>query len=311
MSRPRIRRAAIAAVAVAGLAAAAIPAGANLIDLRDANRDLVLIGADDDDVVDATIQPPGVTANQTLRKGDQLLGGLGDDVLVGRLGPDTLVGNGGDDVLIGGMEGGSDVAAFPNFDIADGGAGDDAFVWAPGDGSDAFVGGEPPRYTWVTKTRVVRRNGRNVRVTRKVRVPSPADDDVLVIGQPELLPGDNSQPALFPTRFGQLPRVNVSGANAPATVGTAPPRPFAKGFCEVVPAPPGLGYQHLVRFFVQATRAQAVTIRVKDVERVLCRTDGADTITETYLGKKGQGPAVVRSTNWTPRPGSKLAAYIG
>jgi hypothetical protein len=210
--------------------------------------------------------------------------------------------------MVGGLERGSDAVAFPNFDIASGGDGNDAFIWAPGDGSDAFIGGEPPKYTPVQVTRTVRRNGVRVRVTKTVKKLSKPDDDVLVIGTPSVLAGDNSQPELFATPYGRLPKVNVSGLNAPPTIGTAPPQPFIKGFCQVLPAPPGLGYQNIVRFFGQANRAQAVTIRIKDVERVLCRTDGADTVTETYLGPKGAGPAVVRTTNWTAPPNTKLAA---
>ena len=309
MTRPRIRRRALVlAGAVALAAGAAVPAGASLIDVPNAATPQVLIGADDDTTTDTTLQPPGVTADQTLRKGDQLVGGTKSDVMIGRLGPDTLLGNGGDDVMVGGLERGSDAVAFPNFDIASGGDGNDVFVWAPGDGSDAFVGGEPPKYTPVQVTRIVRRNGVRVRVVSTVKKLSKPDDDVLVIGTPSVLAGDNSQPELFATPFGRLPKVNVSGVNAPPTIGTAPPQAFIKGFCQVLPAPPGLGYQQLVRFFGQANRAQAVTIRVKDVERVLCRTDGADTVTETYLGPKGAGPAVVRTSNWTAPPNTKLAA---
>ena len=309
MTRPRIRRRALVLAGAAALAAgAAVPAAASLIDVPNAASPQVLIGADNDTTTDTTLQPPGVTADQTLRKGDQLVGGTKSDVMIGRLGPDTLLGNGGDDVMVGGLERGSDAVAFPNFDIASGGDGNDVFVWAPGDGSDAFVGGEPPKYTPVQVTRIVRRNGVRVRVVSTVKKLSKPDDDVLVIGTPSVLAGDNSQPELFATPFGRLPKVNVSGVNAPPTIGTAPPQAFIKGFCQVLPAPPGLGYQHLVRFFGQANRAQAVTIRVKDVERVLCRTDGADTVTETYLGPKGAGPAVVRTTNWTAPPNTKLAA---
>jgi hypothetical protein len=273
MTRPRIRRRTLVLAGAAALAAgAAVPAGASLIDVPNAATPQVLIGADNDTTTDTTLQPPGVTADQTLRKGDQLVGGTKSDVMIGRLGPDTLLGNGGDDVMVGGLERGSDAVAFPNFDIASGGDGNDVFIWAPGDGSDAFVGGEPPKYTQVKVTKIVRRNGVRVRVVSTVKKLSKADDDVLVIGTPSVLAGDNSQPELFATPFGRLPKVNVSGVNAPPTIGTAPPQAFIKGFCQVLPAPPGLGYQHLVRFFGQANRAQAVTIRVKDVERLLCRT---------------------------------------
>lgn len=314
MSRPRIRRrnavALAAAGALAALAATAVPASAGLQEFPAARSPLVLIGADDDATTNPVLQPPGVTVDQTLRKGDQLVGGLASDVLIGRLGPDTLLGNAGDDVLVGGLERGSDVVAFPNSDIAFGGDGDDVFNWAPGDGSDAFVGGEPPKYTYRTTTRYVRTAGKRVKVVRTVRSLSKRDDDVLIIGTPSVLAGDNAQPELFPTSYGRLPRIEVSGATAPATIGTAPALPFIKGFCQVLAAPPGLGYQHIVRFFVQANRAQAVTIRVKDVERVLCRTDNSDTITETYLGPKGAGPLQVRTTNWVAPSNTRLAAMV-
>lgn len=309
MTRNRTpRRRAIAVGAIAALAVAAAPAGAAIIDRSDAGGRLVLLGPDDDSTASPVIQPPAPpVADQSLRKGDQLLGGRNDDVLVGRLGPDLLVGNDGDDVLVGGLERGGNNEAFPNFDVAFGGQGDDVFVWAPGDGSDAFDGGEPPRFTTTTETRVVRRDGRNVRVTRTRRVRSPADDDVLVIGTATVLAADNTQPELFSSRFGRLPRVDASGA-----LGTVPPQGVIKGFCEVVPAPPGLGYQFLVRFSGRAFRVLQVTMRVRGVERVLCRTDGApDAITETRLGPKGAGPPVAASATFRPPAGSKLAALVG
>ena len=297
---------------LAGLCAAAAPAAGNLIDRSDATGRLVLLGPDGDSTADPAIQPPPdpgvVVGDQSLRRGDQLVGGSNDDVLVGRLGPDLLIGNDGDDVLIGGLERGSDAGAFPNFDVAFGGQGDDVFIWAPGDGSDAFDGGEPPRFTTKTVTRVVRRNGRNARVTRTVRVRSPADDDVLVIGTAAILAADKSQPELFPSRFGRLPKVDVSGR---APVGATPPEGVIKGFCQVVPAPAGLGYQFLVRFSGRAFRVLQVTMRVRGVERVLCRTDGAaDAITETRLGPKGAGPVSSTSADFRPAPGNALATIV-
>jgi len=89
---------------------------------------------------------PGGSPNQSLRSGDILQSGANDSVLIGALGADVLLGGEGDDVLIGGTEdfnssvdgddGGSD-----NRDRAFGGAGNDLFIWAPGDGSDFFDGG--------------------------------------------------------------------------------------------------------------------------------------------------------------------------
>ena len=270
---------------------------------ENSRRGQLLIGRDNDDPADPTIQPPGVPANQSLRKGDQIFGGFGGDLLIGRLGPDTLMSGRGSfldrgDVIVGGLERGSDVTAFPNFDIAKGGFGDDAFLWAPGDGSDAFIGGEPPR------TRVVRRRGRRVRVRTK------PDTDTLIVGTMLVQPGDNSRPQLFRTRFGRLPRSIVSNGDLPATIGDSPPQPAIRSACQVVRAPAGLGYQFLVRVFNAATGAQAVTIRLRNVEQVLCGSATQPGITRTTLGSRGNGPVRVRSTNFEPRPGSKLDALV-
>jgi hypothetical protein len=302
---------AVALGVAAGLCAAVAPAAGNILDRSDARGRLVLIGPDADATADPTIQPPDAGAgvgDQSLRKGDQLFGGSADDLLVGRLGPDVLEGNDGGDVIVGGLERGSDAGAFPNFDVARGGQGDDVFIWAPGDGSDAFDGGEPPRFTTETVTTTVRRDGRRVRVTRTRRVRSPADDDVLVIGTAAVSPADKSRPEIFPTPFGRLPKVDVSGRR-PA--GVTPPEGVIKGFCQVVPAPPGLGYPFLVRFSGRAFRVLQVTIRVRGVERVLCRTDGApDVITETLLGPRGAGPVTLSTASFTPKARSKLAAIV-
>lgn len=89
---------------------------------------------------------PGGSPNQSLRAGDILEGGDTPDVIIGGLGVDFLLGGAGDDVLIGGTEDfnsnvdGDDRGA-DNRDRAFGGEGSDAFVWAPGDGSDFFDGG--------------------------------------------------------------------------------------------------------------------------------------------------------------------------
>lgn len=89
---------------------------------------------------------PGGSPNQSLRGGDVLQGAETDDVLIGGLGVDILMGEAGDDVLIGGTEDfnsnvDGDGRGSDNRDRAFGGTGDDAFIWAPGDGSDFFDGG--------------------------------------------------------------------------------------------------------------------------------------------------------------------------
>jgi len=91
---------------------------------------------------------PGGSSNQSLRGGDVIVGEYGqDNILIGGLGVDILVGDSGDDILIGGTEDfnsnvdGDGVGA-DNRDRAFGNAGNDTFIWAPGDGSDFFDGGE-------------------------------------------------------------------------------------------------------------------------------------------------------------------------
>lgn len=272
---------------------------------EDSFRNQVLIGRDDDEPTNTTIQNNlPETRDQSLRKGDQLLGGYGRDLLIGRTGPDTLISGRNDirdrdDVMVGGLEGGSDVANFPPFDIAKGGQGDDAFLWAPGDGSDAFIGGERDRFVLVKKRVKVR--GR--RVIRTVRERTRADTDTLVIGviQPET--GDRSRPELFNTAFGQLPRIFVDNRARPT--GSTP------SFCRVVRPPGGLGYNFLVRVFNATNGNQAVTIRIKNVEELLCGSESpTEGIVRTTFGPRGDGPEVVRTRTFQPRQGSKLAAFV-
>lgn len=90
---------------------------------------------------------PGGSPNQSLRAGDVLMGDEANNVLVGGLGVDILVGAAGDDILIGGTEDfnssvDGDGLGSDNRDRAFGNAGDDVFIWAPGDGSDYFDGGD-------------------------------------------------------------------------------------------------------------------------------------------------------------------------
>ena len=91
---------------------------------------------------------PGGSPNQSLRAGDVLTAAAGtNSVLIGGLGVDILLGDSANDILIGGTEDfnssvdGDDKGA-DNRDRAFGKAGDDVFIWAPGDGSDFFDGGE-------------------------------------------------------------------------------------------------------------------------------------------------------------------------
>lgn len=96
----------------------------------------VLIGSDDDNLANVVIQPANVAANQSLNNTDVLQGGQGNDVLIGLLGSDVMLGGQGDDIIVGGPDPGA-----PNSDIMFGDQGDDINLWAPGDGSEAFIGG--------------------------------------------------------------------------------------------------------------------------------------------------------------------------
>ncbi|MBP0491549.1 calcium-binding protein [Pararoseomonas indoligenes] len=95
-----------------------------------AGNDTVSAGAGNDQVY-------GEAGNDTIATGagnDLAFGGTGSDVINGGAGQDQLYGEDGDDRLDGGV---GDGAA----DLAFGGAGNDSFIWAPGDGSDQFQGG--------------------------------------------------------------------------------------------------------------------------------------------------------------------------
>jgi hypothetical protein len=300
--------AAVAALTAVGLVGTAVAA---LQGNQNAKKPKVLIGADNDDISNTTIQPPGVTANQSLRKSDQILGGVASDTIIGRLGSDVLSAGGGNDVMVGGTEGGQ--PALPpgqlpdNNDIAFGGVGSDSFIWAPGDGSDAFIGGDPAKVKKKAKGKTSAPKGK-----KKKAKPVP-EVDTLVVGN-LVLSSDLSLPQLFNTKFGRLPLVFASDRGVPTPLGGTPPRnPNLTGNCQILVAPAGLGYDYLVRFFgnsPQSPATQAVTIRIKGVEQVICPTEGTDGATLTTLGKRGTGPLQTKSTNFTPQKGSQLAAFV-
>jgi hypothetical protein len=96
-----------------------------------------LIGPDDDNEDNPVIQPADAEVNQSLNNTDILNGGPENDVIIGLLGNDVLQGGGNSDITIGGTEQGEG----PNSDIIFGNDWDDVNIWAPGDGSDAYIGG--------------------------------------------------------------------------------------------------------------------------------------------------------------------------
>ena len=223
----------IASAAIAGLVLSTVGAVATVAPGtpgKDVTR-----GQDSDVATNPFIQPPGVAAKQHMEATDVLFGRGNDDLLQGNLGSDTLVAGGGDDILIGGPE----AFTSPNSDVLLADSGDDINLWAPGDGSDAFMG-DRGYDTMVFAPFATRSNG-----------------------------------AIRHERWaGRLvPRVDISG------------KPGLT--CEIVEVPPSeqLGEQFLVRFLVNGV--MAVTVRQKDVERVLCPSPDAGRarvadLTDTY-----------------------------
>jgi hypothetical protein len=227
----------------------------------DSHKPSLIIGNDQNSAENPFVQPQddalsGGGRDQSLQFGDILQGRGANDVIFGGLGTDLLFGNDGDDVLVGGTE---DFNPF-NRDRAFGGYGDDAFLWAPGDGSDFFDGG-------------------------------PGQQDTLILGLIGELDGgqevfqvqndQNFDKPLIDPKTG-LPVIDVQ--NSP-------------GFCEVIDGSnynnrkelKKLGLDHLVRFFIrnvaddfadgvqQDDNGLRVTIHLKDTEYLVCTNrDGGE-----------------------------------
>jgi hypothetical protein len=126
--------AAVASILLAAIIGAPDQSEAALVERGDGAQ--VVIGTDDDNTNNPKIQPAGTVANQSLNNADVLSSGAGNDVLIGLLGSDVMQGGKDRDILVGGTEQFSQ----PNSDIIFGGTENDTSVWAPGDGSDAFLG---------------------------------------------------------------------------------------------------------------------------------------------------------------------------
>lgn len=133
----RVIRPAVGAAAVAALALVTI-GGAQAAVIPGTPGPDVHKGLDNDNANNTFIQPPGVVAKQHMENTDVLFGRAGNDLLIGKLGSDVLLGNEGHDILIGGRE----AFAAPNSDVMIGDTGSDINIWAPGDGSEIFVGDE-------------------------------------------------------------------------------------------------------------------------------------------------------------------------
>ncbi|MGB1009840.1 MAG: hypothetical protein ACPGVP_08970 [Thiolinea sp.] len=190
--------------------------------------------------------------DQSQQFGDVLHGSDGNDFIVGKLGIDIMFAGPGDDILVGGTEDFNPL----NRDRAFGEAGNDVFLWAPGDGSDYFNGGH-------------------------------GDSDVLMFGPLGEKAAGSAAPVfavqtdqnfdpLFRDPISNLPAMNVTGS---------------PGFCEVIDASTSeaaantlseLGLDHLIRFIIRgvadsfAAGGQSddngvrVTIHTKDVEYLVC-----------------------------------------
>lgn len=207
---------------------------------------------------------PGAATNQSLRAGDILQAARDTDTLmIGALGVDVLVGNDGNDIMIGGTEDfnssvDGDNLGSDNRDRAFGNAGDDVFIWTPGDGSDFFDGGD------------------GVDVLVLGLLGEDQDNDGNTEGAPffNVSPGAGSQnfDGIF-LDTDNKPIINVSGS---------------PGFCTVLPAADdpevfeALNLDHLVRFslrvvanaFDQGLRTDddglRVAISTRNVEYLVC-----------------------------------------
>jgi Ca2+-binding RTX toxin-like protein len=231
MGHPRTSRSSlfVPAAALTVAVAAVLLTTAHATDGALNTRPRLLIGVDDDKQDNTALQAGAVT-NQSLNRTDILIGGAGNDVMFGLNGNDVMEGRGGRDIILGGPDGGVPPGGPPNSDIMFGGQGNDVNLWAPGDGSEAFLGGP---------------------------------------GLDALIFGATDRDAIVdPTTGVRLPTLLFGVAGFPQGIPTANVSGLAN-FCTVEPSP-SAGYQYLVRFRSSATQNIIVTVRVKDVEQVFC-----------------------------------------
>lgn len=239
---------------LAGLAGSAIAAGIGVPNL--------FLGADTNNFGNPFVQPQdpalsGGGRDQTQKFGDVMMGTPAADLLIGRLGTDVQFGGPSDDVLVGGTEHFNP----ENRDRSFGGAGDDTFLWSPGDGSDYFNGGP----------------GSDV-IVFGLMGELDANGDLVFKVTNDQQAGD-----VFINAITGLPRMDVT--NSP-------------GFCEIVDDSfsadaaaelDALGLDHLARFFIRAAadsfaagdqsedNGLRVTLHLVDVEYLVCATrDGGE-----------------------------------
>jgi hypothetical protein len=231
---PLFVSAAALAVAIAG----ALLTAAHATNSALGTRPQLLIGVDDDNQDNTALQA-GAATDQSLKRTDILIGGSANDVMFGLNGNDVMDGRAGRDIILGGPDGGTPPGGPPNSDVMFGGSGNDVNLWAPGDGSEAFIGGPGTRDALVFGA------------TDRELIADPLTGVKL----PTLLPGVAGFPQGIPT-------ANVSGVTSFCTV-------------EVSPLPE---YEFLVRFLGVAGNL-IVTVRVSGVEQVFCSGQGGGAIT--------------------------------
>lgn len=194
--------------------------------------------------------------DQSLQAGDALIGTDEGDILIGALGVDILLGNGGSDILIGGTEDFNPL----NRDRGFGGAGEDVFVWAPGDGNDFFDGGEGQDVLVMGLLGEQRDNQGNVTGAPFFGVSPPAAD------------GSQDFDGIYIDPSSGLPIVDVAGG---------------PGFCDVVDGSSSneerseltaLGLDHLVRFTLRGPAADSsnpdtglrIAVHLTNTEFLVC-----------------------------------------
>jgi hypothetical protein len=173
---------------------------------------------------------------------------------------DVMIGGGGTDILIG--KAGSDVM--------DGRGGDDVIVGGTEQGaapnSDIMFGG----------------TGNDVALWRG------GDGSEAFIGGPGLR--DAEVFGNIDRDANNVPVVSDPVRNHPTGVPTADVTGQG-GFCTLEAAPPDSGYEFLVRFFIRATGALAVTVRLAEVEQVFCTSQAGGQI--TFADLRAANPAFV------------------
>ena len=217
-----------------------------------------LIGPDDDNNLNTFVQPVGETDKQHMEDADLLFGDDSDNLLIGMLGADTLMGARGNDILVGGAE---------NFR-----SGEDPDTGEQrGSNSDVILG----------------EDGNDINIW----APGDGSDAFLggkgndtMIFAPLIHPnGDkNTVPSIFTFKGREIVKVKIDGL------------PQFSCTIEAVPASAELlHYQFVVRFAVNGD--VKVTVRLADVEKVLCPSPKAGKVNVANLKSTNPTTFVERS----------------